>query len=166
MNKFFSIMIVWLVMIFATVETRAKSLYDDIPFSLSYDDTSFSITCVQEQCIIKDITVDRGKRKGRITVNFTENSYESNFGFPFSASAVLSGKFSMAQLELSTGSIIWLNCKAPNGYILTAPGMLQKYCSEDYHYLKLNFSDSVSFDIPDALEVNINEGAVVFRLNR
>lgn len=152
--------------ILLSVNVQANVQHTEVPYRIKYNDEVFMLVCMQDQCIVKDITVDKGRRKGRVTVNFTEESYLSNFGESFDPQTVIDGRYTKAELELETGNIVWVHCDAPNGYVLTLPGQDKKYCSDDYHYLKLYKNDTVTFEVPGVVDVDINEGEAVFRLNR
>ena len=151
-----SIMLFLVLSLFATV-----AYGEDEIFSAAQDEKGVTLTCKKDQCVIKDITIDRGARNKQIPVKLGPDVEDNNFGKRTQEQAIGEHVRGFV-LDLKTGSIIMVQCSAPAMHLL-ATGEYEKRCIEDYHYIKLRFSNRITLPITDALEIDINSGQAVFQ---
>lgn len=142
-------------------------------FSVEGTKDGFVLTCLRDTCVIKNLTIDRNKRKGQVAMVIASDVEDFNFG-KRSAEQIRQEHVRGFVVDLPTGGIIEVQCKAPAmnvvlyGLALEAQGkpsdQNNDMCLYYYdYYIKLQFSNKVSIAVKDAFEININDGEAMFK---
>lgn len=133
----------------------------DEEFSLSEQDGTVYITCRSNSCELKSVVIDRGSRTGWRPVVLGPGVEDLNFGKRTEAQ-VIGEHVRTFNIDLADGNLVSLLCTVPAIHLLVESERTNK-CTETVQPIRMKFGYRIGIYAPNALEVNLNDGQVVFQ---